>query len=157
MLRSTTSSWCLYATSSAPCMSFLEPYCDLGAPGQSTLNSGLAMSVTCRLYLARIFCASAISASEEAWRFLPHISRSSTHCRPKSFAITEHAWSKSCEISSEITEILKGDCDADALPKSGRVAQAAAAIPAPAIKLRLETPSMFLLFPNIRPGVTHWC
>src|SRR5580698_9240977 len=106
------------------------------------------MSVTCNLYLARIFCASAISASVEVWRFLPHISRSSTHCRPKSFAITEHAWSKSCEISSEITAILKGDCEAFVVPKSGRVAQAAAVIPAPARKLRLETPSMFPLFPD---------
>src|SRR5439155_17250617 len=126
---------------------------DLGAPGQSTLNSGLAMSVTCRLYLARIFCASAISASEEAWRFLPHISRSSTQCKPKSFAITEHAWSKSCEISSEITDILTGDCDATAIRKRGRAAKAAAVIPAPAIKLRLETPSMFLLFPYDGPRV----
>src|ERR1700723_1273724 len=106
------------------------------------------MSVTCRLYLASIFCASAISASEEACRFLPHISRSSTHCKPKSFAIMEQAWSKSCEISSEITEILKGDCDAAAMPKSGRVAQAAAVIPAPAIKFRLETNSIFLRFLN---------
>jgi hypothetical protein len=32
------------------------------------------------------------------------------------------------------------------MPNSGCVAQAAAAIPAPARKLRLETPSMFLLF-----------
>jgi hypothetical protein len=32
------------------------------------------------------------------------------------------------------------------MPKSGRVAQAAAVIAAPAIKLRLETPSMSLLF-----------
>src|SRR5258705_11513208 len=134
-------------------MSFLDPYWDLGAPVQSTLNSGLAMSVTCRLYLARIFCASAISASVETWRFLPHISRSSTHCRPKSFAITEHAWSKSCEISSEITEILKGDCDAVAIPKSGGAAQAAAVIPAPAIKLRLETPLMFLPFPDDKPTI----
>src|SRR5882757_3386477 len=106
------------------------------------------MSVTCRLYLARTFCASAISASDEAWRFLPHISRSSTHLRPKSFAITEHAWSKSCEISSEMTAILKGDCDVAAMPKSGCAAQAAAVIPAPAIKLLLETPSMVLLFPD---------
>jgi hypothetical protein len=30
--------------------------------------------------------------------------------------------------------------DADAMPKSERVAQAAAVTPAPAIKLRLETP-----------------
>src|SRR5271154_3579038 len=126
-------------------MSALDPYCDLGAPGQSTLNNGLAMSVTCSLYLANIFCASAISASEEAWRFLPHISRSSTHCRPKSFAMTEHAWSKSCETSSEITEILNGDCDAAAMPKSGCVAQDAAVIPTPARKLRRETASMSLL------------
>jgi len=37
------------------------------------------------------------------------------------------------------------------MPKSGRVAQAAAAIPAPARKFRLETPSMFLLFPDDGP------
>src|SRR5258708_14159979 len=110
------------------------------------------MSVTCSLYLARIFCASAISVSEEVWRFLPHISRNSTQCKPKSFAMTEHAWSKSCEISSEMTAILKGDCDADDMPKSGRVAQAAAVIPAPARKLRLETPSMNLLFPDDGSG-----
>jgi hypothetical protein len=67
--------------------------------------------------------------------------------------MTEHAWSKSCEISSEITAILKGDCDAAAMPKSGRVAQAAAVIPAPARKLRLETPSMNLLFPDSDTGV----
>src|ERR1700730_16857663 len=134
-------------------MSFFDPYWDFGAPGQSTLNSGLAMSVTCRLYLASIFCASAISASEEAWRFLPHISRNSTQCKPKSFAITEHAWSKSCEISSDMTAILKGDCDGAPMPKSGRVAQNAAVIPAPARKLRLETPSMNLLFPDDDSGV----
>jgi hypothetical protein len=34
------------------------------------------------------------------------------------------------------------------MPKSGRVAQAAATIPAPAIKFRLETPSIVLLFFN---------
>src|SRR5258707_6021600 len=109
------------------------------------------MSVTWRLYLARIFCASAIPVSEEAWRFLPHISRSSTYRKPKSFAITEQAWSKSCEISSEITEILNGDCDAVAMPKSGRAEQPAEVIPAPAIKLRLETPSMSLLFLDDNP------
>jgi hypothetical protein len=37
------------------------------------------------------------------------------------------------------------------MPNSGRVAQAAAAIPAPARKFRLETPSMFLLFPDDSP------
>jgi hypothetical protein len=50
-----------------------------------------------------------------------------------------------------MTAILKGDFDADAMPKSGRVAQAAAAIPAPARKFRLETPSMFPLFPDHNP------
>jgi hypothetical protein len=44
-----------------------------------------------------------------------------------------------------MTEILKGDREVVAMPKSGCVAQAAAVIPAPARKLRLETPSMFLL------------
>src|ERR1700734_3162330 len=132
-------------------MSPLDPYWDLGAPGQSTLNKGLAMSVTCRLYLANIFCASAISASDEAWRFLPHISRSSTHCSPKSFAMTEHAWSKSCEFSSEITAILKGDCDAAVMQKSGRAAKAATVSPAPARKLRLETPSMLILILGDNP------
>jgi hypothetical protein len=44
---------------------------------------------------------------------------------------------------------------ADAMPKSGRAAQAAAVTPAPAIKFRLETPSMFLPFPNDnRAGIT---
>jgi hypothetical protein len=50
-----------------------------------------------------------------------------------------------------MTAILKGDFDADAMPKSGRVAQAAAVTPAPAINLRLETPSMFLPFPDDKP------
>jgi hypothetical protein len=40
---------------------------------------------------------------------------------------------------------LKGDWDAVAIPKSGCVAQDTAIIPVPARKLRLETPSMFLL------------
>src|ERR1700733_327185 len=52
-----------------------------------------------------------------------------------------------------MTAILKGDCDAPAMPKSGRVAQNAAVIPAPARKLRLETPSMFLLVPDDSSGV----
>src|ERR1700744_3524416 len=99
-------------------MSPLGPYEDFGAPGQSTLNSGLAISVTCNLYFARIFFASAISASVDTCRFLPHISRISTQCRPNSFAITEQAWSKSCEISSEITESLNGE-PAAAMPNSG--------------------------------------
>jgi hypothetical protein len=42
-----------------------------------------------------------------------------------------------------MTEILKGDFDVSAMPKSGRVAQIAAAVPAPFKKLRLETPSIF--------------
>jgi hypothetical protein len=46
---------------------------------------------------------------------------------------------------------LNGEFDADAMPKSERVAQAAAVTPAPAIKLRLETPSMFLRFLMIKP------
>jgi hypothetical protein len=48
------------------------------------------------------------------------------------------------EISSEITEILKGDFDACAMPRNGLVAQATAVSPAAARKLRLETASMIL-------------
>jgi hypothetical protein len=47
-----------------------------------------------------------------------------------------------------MTEILKGDRDAAAMAKKGGTAQEAAVIPAPAIKRRLETPFMFLLFPD---------
>jgi hypothetical protein len=66
----------------------LEPYCDLGAPGQSVLKSGLAMSVTCRLYLARIFFDSPISASLRSITFLPHMERSSIQLMPKSCEAT---------------------------------------------------------------------
>jgi hypothetical protein len=41
------------------------------------------------------------------------------------------------------------------MPKSGRVVQAAAVIPAPTRKLRLETPSMFLLFLDDNPRWNH--
>src|SRR5437764_425331 len=87
----------------------------------------------------------AASRPVAVWRFLPHISRISTNFRPKSLAMTEQAWSKSWEISSEITEILKGELDAGDWPKSGRVAHAAAVRPAPARKFRLDTAFMFLL------------
>ena len=80
-----------------------------GAPGQSTLNSGLAMSVTRRLYFARMARARARSSEARSVMFLPHRVRSSTHCRPKSLAATEQAWSKSSEISLVITLSLKGE------------------------------------------------
>jgi hypothetical protein len=50
---------------------------------------------------------------------------------------------------------LKGDCDAVGMPKSERVAQAAAVIPAPARKFRLETPSMFLLVADDNPRADY--
>ena len=64
---------------------------DLGAPGQSVLKRGLAMSVTRNWYLARIFSARSRSSPERSIRFLPPMDRSSIQCRPKSLATTEHA------------------------------------------------------------------
>src|SRR5579875_1014918 len=106
-----------------------------GAPGQSVLKSGLPISVTRRLYLVRMdsTCPSWVSLS--SCRLLFHMPRNSTQFRPKSFEITEQAWSKSCEISSEMTAILKGEDEAVTIPNSGLAAHAVAVIPAPARKL----------------------
>ena len=88
----------------------------LGAPGQSTLKSGLAMSVTRRLFFFRRRCASAISLASRLTTFLFHMVRSSIHSIPNCWEATSQAWPKSCEISSLMTAILKGD-----LPRRGVV------------------------------------
>src|SRR6202040_4115393 len=82
---------------------------DFGAPGQSTLNTGLAMSVTFRLYFFSRRNASAISVASSLVLFLFQSSRISTHPIPNCCEATSQAWPKSCEISSVMTEILNGD------------------------------------------------
>jgi hypothetical protein len=57
---------------------------------------------------------------------------------PKSCAATKQARSKSCEISSLMTAIRKGELAKAAQAGMGRAVQKAAAAPAPARKLRLE-------------------
>src|ERR1017187_2034955 len=105
---SSTSGCCSYVKSALN-WSRLGLYFEVGAPGQSTLKSGLPMSVTRSWYFVTIFCASAISADASFIRFLFHRPRTSIHCIPNSRAATWHAWSKSWEISSVITATRKGD------------------------------------------------
>lgn len=81
----------------------------LGAPGKSTLNSGLAMSVTRSLYFSSMRRASAISLGSRLRMFLFHIPRSSIHRIPNSHDATSQERPKSCEISSLITAMRKGD------------------------------------------------
>ena len=82
---------------------------DLGAPGQSTLKSGPAISVTRRLFFFRMLFASAISLASRFTTFLSHMLRSSIHSIPNCCDATSQARPKSCEISSLITAILNGD------------------------------------------------
>src|SRR5579864_530659 len=106
MARSRTSSCCCrvkLAPKLLPSLNF-----DFGAPGQSTLNSGLAMSVTFSWNLSRMRRASATSFSSRLTMFFFHMLRSSIQCIPNSPDATSQAWPKSCEISSLMTETRKG-------------------------------------------------
>ena len=82
---------------------------DWGAPGQSTLNKGLAMSVTRNLARSRRRRASATSLLSSLTIFLFHMLRSSIHSRPNSFETISTARAKSWEISSLMTAIRKGE------------------------------------------------
>src|SRR5579863_7624345 len=93
------------------------------------------MSVTRRLYLARIVSASLVCAASSSVMFLFHMLRSSIHFRPKSCAATKQTWSKSCEISSLMTDTLKGQL---ARAVRGRPAIAPIA-PTPARNVRRES------------------
>ena len=107
MQRSSTLSCCL-KSKSAWNWSRFGPSFDCGAPGQLTLKSGLAMSVTRSLYFSRIWRDLSTSSALSSVTFLFHMLRSSIQPSPKSFAATEQARSKSAEISSLITERRKG-------------------------------------------------
>ena len=50
------------------------------------------MSVTRSLYFSRIWRERSTSSAFRSVTFFPHMLRSSIHCRPKSFAVTEQAW-----------------------------------------------------------------
>src|SRR5579864_5616320 len=99
MLRSSTSPCCSYVKSALNCAPLGLNF-DFGAPGQSTLKSGLAMSVTRSLYFSRIRRASAISLASRFRMFLFHIPRSSIHSMPNSCAATSQARPKSGTATS---------------------------------------------------------
>jgi len=138
LMHFSSTSSCSLKPKLAPKLSFLGLYGERGAPGQSVLKSGLAMSVTRSLYLSRMALALAMSASSSVEMFLPHMERNSTHSRPKSLAITEQAWSKSGEISSLITATRNVDFNLAAITDKGNVFAAAAA-PVALRKVRRET------------------
>ena len=108
-MQAARTSSCFLKSAVAAKESFWALNLERGAPGQSTLKSGLAMSVTRRLYLARMACARVTSSELRSAMFLPHRARISTHWSPNSFEATEHAWSKSGDISSVMTLSLKGE------------------------------------------------
>src|SRR5581483_3290742 len=144
-LRSKTSS-CCSKVKSALNWSWLLPgaalglYLDLGAPGQSVLKSGLAISVTRKLFFCRIRRASATSLASRLTMFLSHMPRNSIHCMPNSFDATSQTWPKSWPISSLMTAILKGERIAPEKANEGmdEAAAAAAVRPKPARKSRRE-------------------
>src|SRR6185437_3048133 len=138
-MQCSSSASCALKSSSAWKVSRRSLCLDVGAPCQSTLNRGLAMSVNFRLYFARIRFDSAIWFASSVVMFLFHMPRSSIQLRPKSFAATEHEWSKSCEISSLMTATRNGQLAAAARILSG-AAQNAAPATAPAINSRREIP-----------------
>src|SRR5579863_5813832 len=107
MARSRTSS-CWARVKSAPKL-FASLNLDFGAPGQSTLKSGLAMSVTLSWNFSRMRRASATSFSSRLMMFFFHMPRSSIHPMPNSRDATSQAWPKSCEISSLMMETRKGE------------------------------------------------
>src|SRR6267143_3194647 len=108
MLRSRTSP-CWSYVKSALNFAPLGLNFDLGAPGQSTLNSGLAISVTRSLNFSRMRRASATSVASSFRIFLFHMPRSSIHSKPNSRDMTSQARPKSWPSSSLITEIRKGE------------------------------------------------
>src|ERR1035437_4964566 len=107
MARSKTSSCCARVKLAPKPLASLN--FDLGAPGQSTLNSGLAMSVTFSWYLSRMRRASATSFSSRLTMFFFHMPRSSIQPMPNSREATSQAWPKSWEISSLMTEMRNGE------------------------------------------------
>src|SRR5580704_16917401 len=85
-----------------------------GAPGQSTLKSGLAISVTRSWYFCKMRCDSAISLASKSVTFLFHMERSSIQCKPKSLVAISQARPKSGVSSSLMTESLNGQLPAKA-------------------------------------------
>src|ERR1700689_35448 len=141
---------CALASKSAWNWSRLSPRVDRGAPGQSVLNNGLAISVTRSLFSSRIFRASSSSFASSSVTFLFHVVPNSIQCRPKSPGTIWHSFSKSCVISSLIPASLNGHVlasnsavsgaiseNAPALFTSGGIAASRAAIPKPPSTLRL--------------------
>src|SRR5579859_673861 len=145
-LRSKTSSCCSKVKSALnwSCRllgSALGLYLDLGAPGQSVLKSGLAISVTRNLFFCRMRRASATSLASRLTMFLSHMPRNSIHCMPNSLEATSQTWPKSCPISSLITAILNGERDAPEKANAGMEEAAAPATVKPKLarKSRRET------------------
>src|SRR6266404_7667650 len=138
MLRSSTSS-CCSNVKSALNWSLLGLNFDFGAPGQSTLNSGLAMSVTRRLYFFRRRSDSAISLEFRSSTFLFHMPRSSIQLMPNLCEAISHARPKSCPISSLMTAILKGDLERFTAHTAAGMVVAAAVAPNAVTKSRRET------------------
>src|ERR1700733_9621898 len=105
-----------------------------GAPGQSVLNRGLAISVTRNLCSPRSFFASSTCFASSSVTFLSHIERSSIQRSPKSTETIWHAFSKSWVISSLITARRKGQ--APASPAND-----------------FENPEAFLIIGDIAPSI----
>src|SRR5207247_5475801 len=101
------SSFCCSYVKSAPNSGFFGLNGDFGAPGQSVLKTGEAISETRSLKRSRTPRASATSCASQFMMFLPCIARSSTYPRPNSRAATSHARPKTCEISSVRTDRVK--------------------------------------------------
>src|SRR5689334_3069249 len=127
--RSSSSSCCA-KVKSAPYCGVFGLNSDFGAPAQSVLNTGDAISETRRLNLSSTALASAMSFASHMITFLLCIARSSTQPRPNSRAAISQAWGKSCEISSVITDSL----NEEALPI--RQVNGSAAMPTPRRKSR---------------------
>src|SRR6185312_1240885 len=108
------------------------------------------MSVTRSLYFARIFFDWSISSELKSVMFLFHIPRSSIQFRPKSCEATKQARSKSCEISSLITDKRKGH-SASARATLGAAASTPMA-PTPATNSRRDADIGILLGDLVRAG-----
>ena len=91
MQEARTSSWFLEVGGRGKGVGRCVLNLERGAPGQSTLKSGIAMSVTRRLYLARMACARETSSGVEVGNVLSPEGTNFHHCRPKSFEATEQA------------------------------------------------------------------
>src|SRR3954470_1923618 len=74
--------------------------------------------------------ASATSFSSRLTMFFFHMPRSSIHFMPNSREATSQARPKSCEISSLITEMRKGELGSGGVKREAAVATVVAAIPA---------------------------